>query len=1077
MTSSNSHHDGDHHCGEDGEAKYWYCDSDCEQDYEQTETTSPCRSSILVRTIGEKGDCAGHCECTCCTAEEDETDGEPLIRQHHNTPSMISDSTLKAVDITSDEGMSQDHQNGNSNGSSMHSESSCKKSAKCESKEQEKVCREDAEEYKLEDEHVYGEISEEQETNNTKDGSQDGSCERQYSVIEEKVSCSKNRVGDSESNIKAPKPKPRYSCVKMVDPQKKSCKCVPKERSCVANRKVDNANGVCKHKTEKILSDGEDSCTKSCKGTYTTCGKECRRSYSTNVVSPSKENGLTPKIASLKCLKNTKQNGKSNCCSNIISTDKGKLHISRRAMPTIPPSQMNNYVEFGEKLQQGRYPSTRTVSDNFDTDSDYVQLPPLMPPPLPKKPNSNKLWKIVGKPTKACTNPSSPTPPEVNMSTLPRRKPELHVHSSISEIPTKSNLLPSKPSSRSTTALNLLSEGKRPEPPPKPRKSMADLTTVDSDSTPVDARIISTKPQIQIQTAYASPAPTAIPATAKVLYRPPRIPIHHLTQQLTSGMLQHSKSVDNIYDTVAAEEPFVPKIPAPPYPGKSGAPVIIRPNNYIDVHASSAKNKAYPQQHHAQQLPLSSVQVPTNTQQQHQQYLGTGLIGGMGGKCGSVPNNLNNFLIGLQNLKPLSRAPIVHPAATSCLSLSHSSVVPSGMNGMIPTHKQGIEHSLRQNSCISSLSVPGNQGMPLAVSSHQITPSSTTSAGNPRFTTVYTNQLTRSQIQQFKAQLYSDLDYVVFPPKDPRVSQQEYFDSKGLGYTTITNSNPMLGNGIACAYSMSDIPPPYLPPPPPYPISVSNGNVSKNTPNGPPPPLPGRMPKGTTTVTSSTTTSVLTKPVPPLSVPVTSQGTSLSNQSLAATMNTSSLYHHNSYQSLYNMGSAPSHCSSSQYGYYGPGGVSGLNAENLQKFLSTQSFAGSNSSAAIYYPSSTQSAPPLPPYKNNGNVVVENGMRKAMQQLMSSGRTTAGSGGLMITPTTISAASALNNVDDRMRLKLMSRSEESLYAQPTNETEQRLHAIYNLPPPPPYKRAAKPTSASHGQVSFQRDVTLKTAFD
>lgn len=44
--------------------------------------------------------------------------------------------------------------------------------------------------------------------------------------------------------------------------------------------------------------------------------------------------------------------------------------------------------------------------------------------------------------------------------------------------------------------------------------------------------------------------------------------------------------------------------------------------------------------------------------------------------------------------------------------------------------------------------------------------------------TVYTNQVTRSQIEQYKQQLYSDVDYVMFPLKDPAVSKQEYIDAK-----------------------------------------------------------------------------------------------------------------------------------------------------------------------------------------------------------------------------------------------------------------------------------------------------------
>ncbi|XP_046589736.1 protein expanded-like isoform X1 [Neodiprion lecontei] len=48
----------------------------------------------------------------------------------------------------------------------------------------------------------------------------------------------------------------------------------------------------------------------------------------------------------------------------------------------------------------------------------------------------------------------------------------------------------------------------------------------------------------------------------------------------------------------------------------------------------------------------------------------------------------------------------------------------------------------------------------------------------PSLATVYTSQVARSQIEQYKQQLYSDVDFVMFPLKDPAVSKQEYIDAK-----------------------------------------------------------------------------------------------------------------------------------------------------------------------------------------------------------------------------------------------------------------------------------------------------------
>lgn len=45
-------------------------------------------------------------------------------------------------------------------------------------------------------------------------------------------------------------------------------------------------------------------------------------------------------------------------------------------------------------------------------------------------------------------------------------------------------------------------------------------------------------------------------------------------------------------------------------------------------------------------------------------------------------------------------------------------------------------------------------------------------------TTVYTSQLSRSQIEQYQQQMYSDVDFVVFPLKEPAISKQEYLEAK-----------------------------------------------------------------------------------------------------------------------------------------------------------------------------------------------------------------------------------------------------------------------------------------------------------
>ncbi|CAD6225436.1 GSCOCG00005678001-RA-CDS [Cotesia congregata] len=80
----------------------------------------------------------------------------------------------------------------------------------------------------------------------------------------------------------------------------------------------------------------------------------------------------------------------------------------------------------------------------------------------------------------------------------------------------------------------------------------------------------------------------------------------------------------------------------------------------------------------------------------------------------------------------------------------------------------------------------------------------------PSLATVYTSQVARSQIEQYRQQLYSDVDYVMFPLKDPAISKQEYIDVK----------QGSLLSGLA-AY-----------PPPPYPSFGGNKSsvVYRSTP-------------------------------------------------------------------------------------------------------------------------------------------------------------------------------------------------------------------------------------------------------
>ncbi|XP_066602475.1 protein expanded [Prorops nasuta] len=113
-------------------------------------------------------------------------------------------------------------------------------------------------------------------------------------------------------------------------------------------------------------------------------------------------------------------------------------------------------------------------------------------------------------------------------------------------------------------------------------------------------------------------------------------------------------------------------------------------------------------------------------------------------------------------------------------------------------------------------------------------PPSTPSAPSS-LATVYTNQLSRSQIEQYKQQLYSDVDYVMFPLKDPAISKQEYIDAKqgsllaAMAVHPPPPSYPRFNNKTSVLYRST----PYLPDPAATSISkyASNVNLSNTDPN------------------------------------------------------------------------------------------------------------------------------------------------------------------------------------------------------------------------------------------------------
>ncbi|KAG5866080.1 hypothetical protein JTB14_006283 [Gonioctena quinquepunctata] len=110
----------------------------------------------------------------------------------------------------------------------------------------------------------------------------------------------------------------------------------------------------------------------------------------------------------------------------------------------------------------------------------------------------------------------------------------------------------------------------------------------------------------------------------------------------------------------------------------------------------------------------------------------------------------------------------------------------------------------------------------------------------PALATVYTSQLSRSQIEQYQQQMYSDVDFVVFPLKEPAISKQEYLEAKqgsllaALAHQPVFyRSTPYLGR-YASSQNLSDT---YVQLP-----VYGAPSISSTGSLDPPPPLPPNRP-------------------------------------------------------------------------------------------------------------------------------------------------------------------------------------------------------------------------------------------
>lgn len=387
------------------------------------------------------------------------------------------------------------------------------------------------------------------------------------------------------------------------------------------------------------------------------------------------------------------------------------------------------------------------------------------------------------------------------------------------------------------------------------------------------AKFITSKPRITVLKAHTQLAATTAPSFSSVPLT--RAKIHTLPQ------VQYRPKVDAIQSLqrVALPDPR-PLNLIQSYKEELSPCVnkfnnfsmhqvpVIRTNNYLDVHASSNLNRERLRAH-PEQLPSKAPRslyfknqkkrLQQQTIQLHQQLLNDAAYQGAVPAQGvGVPLLPSPTYSGCQATKTQKHHPHGYEAHQSSIQQQnklaqniaqpHNIVQPQCYQIHSPAEQpdMGISHQniLYQPHVQNFFQnppppaphpgygigvCPGNQGVqisPELLSATYQCDSGAYPLGNPAnphlsqasLATVYTNQVTLSQIEQFKAQLNSDADYVIYPHKDPALSRQEYMDAK-QSQVIANQSQKHLeqqihgsSNSASGALGLGEMPPPYRSP-------------------------------------------------------------------------------------------------------------------------------------------------------------------------------------------------------------------------------------------------------------------------
>lgn len=421
---------------------------------------------------------------------------------------------------------------------------------------------------------------------------------------------------------------------------------------------------------------------------------------------------------------------------------------------------------------RGTYPSRKTVSDNLDSDCDYVTLP------LPLDGDSYLQGNQDTAPTEDGYEddllPANPPAPPVRVDSNSSHRMFANEH--VRVLPPPYNARHEKtglcgpPVRGGEEAAPVLPLRDPPPYPQQPIQNTASICASNSSQTNSVNRSAATVTQVSAKLAATSASvagsTTSSCGSNSNLVKPEEASARFITTKPQINILKAHTSVIGENPKPSFAAPTVSSVVA-------HSSIPLQPKS----HSISQHHSHHPQHSHHNHQPLQQQlqppPPPSPLQLQHHIQRANSSIG--------IP------IVPYQNI-PSTAAAAVAVSNKHNIAAASISVAP-------PPYPEIVKQQQQQQprTCVLLPVIKPRQYLPPPPPT---LPRQPPPPPPPHLATVYTSQLARSQIELYQQQLYSDVDYVIYPLQDPAVSQQEYLDAKQ--------------GSLLAAMAQSPPPPPYL---------------------------------------------------------------------------------------------------------------------------------------------------------------------------------------------------------------------------------------------------------------------------